>query len=63
MTTYICLPEVRATCEAGKAMNCDGRFCGGYGACRTRNKLALSERARLEAEAYGIKKADDKRQI
>lgn len=54
MNYYNCLPEVRAKCEAGKVMNCEGIFPARYGACLTRNRAALNERARKEAAAYGI---------
>lgn len=63
MKYYNCLPEVREKCEAGKTMRCEGIFPARYGACMTRNKAALKERARKESEAYGIKKTDHKRTL
>lgn len=53
MNYYNCLPEVRAKCEAGKVMSCDGIFPARYGACLTRNRTAVKKQARKEA-AYGL---------
>lgn len=63
MRYYNCLPEVRKQCEAGKIMDCEGIFPARHGACLTRNKAALKERARKEAAAYGIKDADHPRKV
>lgn len=63
MKYYNCLPEVRERCEAGKVMNCGGCFPARYGACLTRNKAALKERARKEGEAYGIKNTGHQRAL
>lgn len=50
---YECLPEVMADCPTRRITGCSGVFYSLYTACGTRNKAALRERAREEAERYG----------